>query len=71
MMNQYIQIHDDYIIVTGVRVALRAGTGTDTKVLLRIDTNTVVPRIPLPTDWEYIAYGSRKGFMMKEFLREG
>lgn len=71
MMNQYIQIHDDYIIVTGVRVALRAGTGTDTKVLMRIDTNTVVPRISLPADWEYIAYGSRKGFMMKEFIREG
>ena len=71
MMNQYIQIHDDYVIVTGVNVAVRAGTGTDTKVLMRIPTNTVVPRIPLPDDWEYVAYGSRKGFMMKEYLKEG
>ena len=71
MMNEYIEIHEHDIKVTGRNVALRAGTGTNARVLTRIPTGTTVQREKLPTDWAYIRYGSRKGFMMKEFIREG
>ena len=71
MMNQYIEIHDTDVTVTGKNVALRAGTSTSTQVLTRIPTGTKVPRAALPTDWEYIKYGNKQGFMMKQFINEG
>ena len=71
MMNSFINIHDKSVTVTGKNVAVRAGTGTDTRVLIRIPTGQNVDRAELPKDWEYIEYGDRKGFMMKEFIREG
>ena len=71
MMNEFIQIGEKSVKVTGKNVALRAGAGTDTRVLTRIATGTTVPRADLPDDWEYISYNGRKGFMMKEFLKEG
>lgn len=71
MMNSFIDIGSVSITVTGKNVALRAGTSTDTKVLTRIATGTVVPRASLPDDWEYISYQGDRGFMMKEFIKEG
>ena len=71
MMNEFIEIGRDSVKVTGKNVAVRAGTGTNTRVLTRIKTGTTVPRQQLPEGWEYIQYGSRKGFMMKEFIKEG
>lgn len=71
MMNEFIAISENSVKVTGKNVALRAGTGTNTKVITRIKTGTTVPRAALPSDWEYIAYNGKKGFMMKEFLKEG
>ena len=71
MMNEFIRIGEDSVVVTGKNVAVRAGTGTNTSVLTRIKTGTTVPRQQLPDDWEYIEYNGRKGFMMKEFIREG
>lgn len=71
MMNEFIRIGEDSVVVTGKNVAVRAGTGTNTSVLTRIKTGTTVPRQQLPDGWEYIEYNGRKGFMMKEFIREG
>ena len=71
MMNEFINIGENAVTVTGKNVAVRAGTGTNTRVLTRIPTGTVVPRAELPSDWEYIEYNGRRGFMMKEFIREG
>ena len=71
MMNEFIQSGEASVTVTGKNVALRAGTGTNTRVLTRIRTGTVVPRAQLPADWEYIEQSGRQGFMMKKFLREG
>lgn len=71
MMNEFIDIKPKTIVVTGKNVALRAGTSTETKVLTRIKTGTVVDRADLPNDWEYISYNGKKGFMMKEFIKEG
>ena len=71
MMNEFISISDKTVTVTGKNVALRAGTSTDTKVLTRIKNGTVVQRADLPADWEYVSYSGKKGFMMKEFIKEG
>lgn len=71
MMNEFINIHEKTITVTGKNVALRAGTDTGTKVLARIPTGTEVDRAELPDGWEYIEYNGKKGFMMKEYIREG
>ena len=71
MMNEFIEIGTDSVKVTGKNVAVRAGVGTNTQVLTRIRTGTTVPRQQLPDGWEFIRYGGRTGFMMKEFLREG
>lgn len=70
MMNEFIQIDQTTITVTGKNVALRAGTSTDSKVLTRIKTGTIVDRADLPADWEYVSYSGKKGFMMKQYLKE-
>ena len=71
MMNEFISITDHTVTVTGKNVALRAGTSTDTQVLTRIKTGTIVDRADLPDDWEYISYCGNQGFMMKEYIKEG
>lgn len=71
MMNEFINISEKTVTVTGKSVALRAGTSTESKVLTRIKTGTKVDRADLPTDWEYVSYGGKKGFMMKKFIKEG
>ena len=71
MMNTFISITDRTVTVTGSNVALRAGPSTDTRILARIKTGTIVDRADIPDDWEYIAYSGKHGFMMKEYLREG
>lgn len=71
MMNEFIDITDRTVTVTGKNVALRAGTSTETKILTRIKTGTIVDRTSLPDDWEYISHSGKKGFMMKEFIKEG
>jgi len=71
MMNEYIDVRDDSVTVTGRNVALREGTNTSSKVLTRIKTGTVVPRETIAAGWEYIEFGNKKGFMMKQYLNEG
>jgi len=70
MMNDFIEIGPESVKVTGKNVAVRAGVGTNTRVLTRIRTGTTVPRQQLPDGWEFIRYGGRTGFMMKEFIKE-
>ena len=57
-------------IVTGVRVALREGPSTKSKVLTRIDTGETVHKEASPDGWEYVTANGKSGFMMKEFLRD-
>lgn len=71
MMNQFIKIESGSVKVTGKNVALRAGTGTNTRVLARIATGTEVPRAILPNGWTYVQAGNKKGFMMDEFIKKG
>ena len=71
MMNNFIDISENSVTVTGKNVALRAGTSTSTKILTRIATGTIVPRASLPDDWEYVERNGEKGFMMKKFIKEG
>ena len=71
MMSEFIDVGADAVKVTGKNVALRAGPSTDTQVLTRIKTGTIVPRADLPSDWDYVSFNGRQGFMMKKFLKEG
>lgn len=71
MMNEFIEIHENNVKVTGKNVALRGGTSTSTQVLTRIPTGTEVPRENLPGGWTYVKYGTRQGFMMNEFIKKG
>ena len=71
MMNEFIDITESTVKVTGKNVALRAGTSTDTKVITRIKTGTIVNRAALPTDWEYVRFNGKQGFMMKKYIKEG
>lgn len=58
-------------VVTGTRVALRAGPSTQAEVLTRIGTGSIVEIEDLPSGWEYVSYQGKTGFMMKEFIKEG
>lgn len=71
MMNEFISTTATTATVTGKNVALRAGTSTETKIIKRIKTGTIVDRAVLPADWEYVRYNGKQGFMMKEYLKEG
>ena len=71
MMNEFIDIGENAVKVTGKNVALRAGTSTETRIIIRIQTGTIVPRAALPDDWEYVEFNGKKGFMMKQYIKEG
>jgi uncharacterized protein YgiM (DUF1202 family) len=70
MMKAYLNETDGGYIVTGKNVALRAGPSTSTTVLSRIATGKTVKNATLSSDWEYLSYGTREGFMMKQYLKE-
>lgn len=60
-----------YAEVTGTRVALRSGPTTAASVLTRVDTGKRVKKeTPPASEWEYVSYGGKSGWMMKKFLRE-
>lgn len=64
-------VPEGYAVVTGVRVALRTAPTTSAKIITRIDTGkTVKIETPPPSEWEYVSYQGKEGYMMKEFLRE-
>ena len=71
MMAEYMQDNGKTATVAGKNVALREGPSTSAKVLARIATGKTVPKQDLPSAWEYVGIGARKGFMMKQYLNEG
>ena len=61
-----------YAEVTGRRVALRKAPSTSAGIITRIDTgNRVKLEDPPPSDWDYVSFDGKKGYMMKSFLKEG
>jgi uncharacterized protein YgiM (DUF1202 family) len=67
-----VPVPEGYAIVTGKRVALRQEPSKKANVIMRIDTGKEVKlEDPPPSEWDYVSYQGRKGYMMKEFLKEG
>ena len=58
-------------VVTGKRVALRTAPTTQASIIMRIDTGKRVEiETPPPSEWEYVSYQGKTGWMMKQFIRE-
>ena len=57
-------------IVTGKNLALREGPSTNCKVITRAPTGSVVKIETPPYDWEYVEYKGKRGYMMKQYLKE-
>lgn len=70
MMSMYIAKNGENYKVTGKNVALRYGPSTTCSVITRIPTGNIVKSATVPSDWEYISYQSKVGFMMKQYLKE-
>ena len=67
-----VPVPEGYAIVTGKRVAMRQEPCTKANIIMRIDTgNKVKLEDPPPSEWDYVGYQGKKGYMMKEFLKEG
>ena len=63
---------EGYAVVTGKRVALRKAPTTQASIIMRINTGeTVKLETPPPSEWDYVSYQGKEGYMMKEFLKEG
>lgn len=61
-----------YADVTGTRVALRKDPSQKADIIMRIDTGVRVKiENPPPSDWDYVSYNGKTGWMMKKFLDEG
>jgi uncharacterized protein YgiM (DUF1202 family) len=61
-----------YAEVTAVKVALRTAPTTQASVILRVNTGEKVKiETPPPSEWEYVSYKGKTGYMMKAFLKEG
>ena len=58
-------------IVTGKNLALRQGPGTNYSVIARYATGTTVKIEPVPDEWVYVDAKGKKGFMMRQYLKEG
>ena len=72
MMREFLREEGSTAVVTGKRVALRVDPCTRAKILMRIDTGKTVNIEPYPESaWDYVSYGGKTGWMMKEFLKEG
>ena len=66
-----VPVPEGYAIVTGKRVALRKQPSTKADIIMRIDTGRQVKiETPPPSEWEYVSYQGKFGYMMKEFLKE-
>ena len=55
--------------VTGKNVALRQGMSTESPVLTRIPTGTMVEGVSAGSEWIQVTYKGKQGYMMAEFLR--
>ena len=60
-----------YAVVTGKKVALREDPSLRATVILRVNTGETVKLEEPPKDWDYVSYNGKKGWMMREFLKEG
>ena len=60
-----------YAVVTARNVALRRGPSTDAGIILRVPIDKKVKLETPPSDWEYVSYNGKEGYMMKKFLKEG
>ena len=64
-------VPEGYAMVTGVRVALRSAPSTSASVIARVDTGKQVKlEEPPPSEWDYVSYQGKVGWMMKKFLKE-
>ena len=59
-----------YAVVTGKNLALRQGPSTSCKVITRAPTGSRVKITDPPSDWEYVTYNGKQGYMMKQYLKE-
>lgn len=60
-----------YAEVIGTRVALRSAPTTQASIIIRIDTGeTVKIEDPPPSEWDYVSYQKKTGWMMNKFLRK-
>ena len=67
-----VPVPTGYAEVTGKRVALRKAPTTQASIIMRINTGeTVKLETPPPSEWDYVSYQGKVGYMMKEFLKEG
>ena len=66
-----VPVPEGYAIVTGKRVALRQDPSTKANIIMRINTGEQVKiEEPPASQWEYVSYQGKEGYMMKEFLKE-
>ena len=59
-----------YARVTGTRVALRRDPSTSGTIISRIQTGETVKINDFPKEWDYVSFKDKKGWMMREFLKE-
>ena len=64
-------VPEGYAIVTGKNLALRQGPSTSCKVITRAPTGSRVKITEPPSEWEYVTYNGKQGYMMKQYLKEG
>ena len=64
-------VPEGYAIVIGKNLALRKGPSTSCAVITRAPTGSKVKITQPPSEWEYVTYNGKQGYMMKEYLREG
>lgn len=61
-----------YAEVTGTRLAMRSAPTTQASVIMRVDTGKLVKlETEPPSEWDYVSYDGKRGYMMKKFLKEG
>ena len=64
-------VPEGYAIVTGTNLALRQGPSTSCAVIARAPTGSRVKITEPPSEWEYVTYNGKQGYMMKKYLQEG
>lgn len=64
-------VEKGYAVVTGKKVALRQDPSLRANIIMRINTGETVKLEDTPKEWDYVSYQGKKGWMMREFLKEG
>lgn len=71
MMREFLREEKKTAVVTGKHVALRVDPSKRAKIIMRIKTGETVILEEAPHDWDYVSYKGNKGWMMRQFLKEG